>query len=162
MEKSLESQWSNLLEELEDQGKVNSHDWLQAIDHVRKTQAGRQMSDEEISLLAKASPSVETFLNITREIFKVSRSHPHKRPGIEILLEHVDNSDYSLMDWVYSYEYLNKWLDQENKETDLLTKLGYLQCCAMSQESSDILRTLKSICHEMLENHGFELAKPKS
>ena len=124
--------------------------------------AEKQLSDEEISLLAKACGNIDVFLRISKDLFKVSRTHPHKRPGIEIFLEQVDNSDYALSDWILSYEVINSWLKDRQMEADFLTKLGYLQCCGMSQETSDILRTLQSICEEMLSNHGFELAKPIS
>ncbi len=158
-----QSDWSQLFSELSlSLSAEEEKAWDQALKHVRRSHTEKSLSDESIFHLAKASPSIEVFLKFAQLIFISGRSHPHKRPGMEILLDYVDNSDYSLEDWILAHEIIDSWLEERGLKAEFLTKLGYLQCCALSQESSDILRTLQSISQEMLENHGFELADKKS
>ncbi len=78
-----------------------------------------------------------------------------------ILFQKVDESDFSLIDWVDSLVMLHRWLDRQGLILSPRDSLGYISCAAKSVEDSSLLNHLPSLVHDFLEQYGCELAVKK-
>ena len=79
----------------------------------------------------------------------------------KILFQEVDESDFSLTDWVDSLAMLYRWLDQKGLVLSPRDSIGYISCAAKSVENSSSLSHLPSLVHDFLEQYGCELAVKK-
>ena len=77
------------------------------------------------------------------------------------LLREVDESNFSLNDWVESLTVLNRWLDTKGLTLSSANCLGYVSCAAESVGDHSSLNHLPSIVSEFLEQYGCELAVAK-
>jgi hypothetical protein len=74
------------------------------------------------------------------------------------LLEYVDNSDYSLRQWIESLRNLQVWLDTRGLEMSTEDELGYISCAGESAGAGSNLSHLPSLVTDMLETYGCERA----
>ncbi len=75
---------------------------------------------------------------------------------VQLLIENVDESDYSLADWVEALLAFETWLEGQGESRRLVSKMvGYVHCCMMI--SSPVLPSpsLKVILIETLTEYGF-------
>ena len=79
----------------------------------------------------------------------------------QTLLQNVDESDFSLIDWAESLVALDEWLDQKGLALSTMDRLGYISCAAKSVSNSSIMSHLPSLVHDFLEQYGCELAVKK-
>ena len=77
------------------------------------------------------------------------------------LFQEVDESNFSLADWLDALSVLYKWLDQNGLNLPCQDGLGYISCAAKSVEGSSILIHLPSLVHDFLDQYGCELAVKK-
>lgn len=77
------------------------------------------------------------------------------------LFQEVDESNFSLADWLDSLSVLYKWLDQNELNLSCQDGLGYISCAAKSVGSDAILSHLPSLVHDFLDQYGCELAVKK-
>lgn len=75
------------------------------------------------------------------------------------LLEAVDDSDYSLADWVEALDAFVHWLEQRGESRrPWQGMLGYIHCCAAMATAPGIgLANLKVIVNQTLIEFGFQL-----
>lgn len=79
----------------------------------------------------------------------------------DALLESVDESDYSLRDWVEALRELGHWLDGRNMKMKLMDQIGYMSCAAASAGAGANLSHLPSLLNDMLQTYGCERAVKK-
>lgn len=73
------------------------------------------------------------------------------------LFEKVDESDYSLADWVEALVVFEQWLVEKNiPDRPVGAMLGYIHCCTMMNAPQVSLPSLKVIVHQSLIDYGFE------
>lgn len=77
------------------------------------------------------------------------------------LLQEVDESSFSLSDWLDSLDILYYWLNQRALVLSLHEGLGYVSCAAKSVGNSSSLVHLPSLVYDFLEQYGCELAVKK-
>ena len=77
------------------------------------------------------------------------------------LFQEVDESGFSLADWVESLLVLYKWLDEKELTLSPQSGLGYISCAAKSVDSSSTLIHLPSLIDDFLEQYGCERAVEK-
>ena len=76
---------------------------------------------------------------------------------IDMLLEQVDGSDYSLADWVAALGEFDSWLGGRSRtERPIGEMLGYIHCCTLMQSPGLSLPILKVIVYQALTEFGFE------
>ena len=86
------------------------------------------------------------------EFFKKSPSFK-----AEELFEKVDESDYSLQDWVEAIVVFDAWLAEKGTAARPVSEmLGYIHCCTMTNAPQISLPSLKVIVNQSLNNYGFE------
>ena len=102
----------------------------------------------------------------TTTLEKICAGYPMLQKQIEnsdlawqkALFEKVDESDFSLVDWVDSLNALYHWLERGGLTLTLQDGLGYVSCAAKSVGSSSTLNHLPSLVHDFLDQYGCELA----
>ncbi len=140
---------------------INSKDsekdlWSKSIESARNIIHTRDMSDDELIKIAMNSNNAISFNVVIKLIYKFTRSNPNGHKGVECFFNSVDESPYSLSQWIEAVEYFSNWLDTNQRTTPWPTLLGYLSCCSESPENKNIKHNLKSLLKDMLEVYGYE------
>jgi hypothetical protein len=83
--------------------------------------------------------------------------------GLDGLLESVDESDYSLADWVEALTAFDVWLGEKGETRRPLAGMrGYIHCCTFTNSAQLSLPILKVIVIEALTEFGFDaLSEPQ-
>lgn len=77
--------------------------------------------------------------------------------GSEELLDAVDDSDYSLADWVGAFVAFDKWLEEKGEKRRPLAEMcGYIHCCTYTNSPHLDLPILKVIVIKALTEFGFD------
>ena len=79
----------------------------------------------------------------------------------EQLFEMVDESEFSLRDWVESLLIVGHWLDSHTLKMPLSDQLGYVSCSVDAVGSSGPYTELPVIVRQMLDAYGCERADEK-
>lgn len=74
-------------------------------------------------------------------------------------LEDVDDSPFSLRDWISALRILGSWLDARKLTLSLQDQIGYVSCAAESAGASANLTELSALVDEMLTAYGCERAE---
>jgi hypothetical protein len=80
------------------------------------------------------------------------------RDSVHALLEAVDESPYSLRQWVDAFVVLGQWLDARNSRASFQDQLGYLGCACEAAGAGANLTPLSVVVSEMLDDYGFDCA----
>lgn len=73
------------------------------------------------------------------------------------LFEDVDQTDYSLGDWVEAMAGFDAWLEAENvKSRPFSEMVGYIHCCTMAAPQTISSPNLKVIVIQSLTEFGFD------
>ena len=76
---------------------------------------------------------------------------------LESLLDLVDESDYSLADWIEAFVEFDRWLDSKGEARRPLTGMrGYIHCCTFMNPLSLSSPNLKVIVVKALTEYGFD------
>lgn len=70
------------------------------------------------------------------------------------LLREVDESNFTLTDWVEALIAFDKWLDRNGLTLSLQDRLAYISCAAKSVGNHATLSHLPSLVQEFLEQYG--------
>ncbi|MDF1739982.1 MAG: hypothetical protein P1U86_12545 [Verrucomicrobiales bacterium] len=82
-----------------------------------------------------------------------------KCPGsdLALLFEAVDETDYSLPDWIAALLAFDRWLDENGTSNRPFSQmLGYINCCTQINPPNVSLASLKVIVYESLIEFGFD------
>lgn len=79
----------------------------------------------------------------------------------DTFLEYVDDSAFSLRDWIDALRCLGHWLDARSLTMQLEDQIGYVSCASMAVDVSANLTHLPSLVDDMLETYGCERAVEK-
>lgn len=81
--------------------------------------------------------------------------------SVRALLDAVDESAYSLRQWVDAFILVGQWLDARGLRASFQDQLGYLSCACEAAGAGGNLTTLSGIVAEMLDSYGFDSAAKK-
>lgn len=130
--------------------------WSKSIENARSIIHTRDMSDNELVKIATESSSLDSFNTVIKLIYLFTKSNPNGHQALSDLFNSVDNSPYSLGEWISAIFEFSNWLDKNERKSPWPTMLGYLGCCSESPENKDIKHSLKDLLKEMLETYGYE------
>lgn len=77
---------------------------------------------------------------------------------LELLLSSVDESSFTLRQWVDALMVLSQWLEVRRLSLSVEDKLGYVCCAAEAVNGSASVATLPAAVDEMLESYGCDRA----
>lgn len=140
-------------------GDVNlANLWQQSLAFARASLSITVLNDQQLTTIAMNSATVDDFNLIAKSLYQCSKTHPDPGRGVKDFFQHVDDSDYSIEDWIKAIAIFHQWLKQEKLKSDFLTMLGYLACCSVSPENKTHKRDLCGLLQEMLDQYGFQAA----
>ncbi|WP_146209367.1 hypothetical protein [Coraliomargarita sinensis] len=84
------------------------------------------------------------------------------RESVRALVDAVDESPYSLRQWVDAFIVVGQWLDARGLRASFQDQLGYVSCACEAAGAGANLTTLSGVVTEMLDDYGFESAVEQS
>ena len=73
------------------------------------------------------------------------------------LFEEVDQTDYSLADWIAALLEFDRWMDEKHiSNRPFRQMLGYINCCTQINPPNVSLASLKVVVYEALTDFGFD------
>lgn len=82
-------------------------------------------------------------------------------PDLEELIGSVDDSDYSLADWIDALDAFDRYLSSNNVQVrDFPKMLGYIRCCVLMPRGIAELPSLQDVVNQYLMEFGFDAARP--
>ncbi len=80
-------------------------------------------------------------------------------PALKKLFEQVDQSDYSLSDWIKALLIFDQWLDDKKIQgRPVASMLSYIHCCTLTLSDNLAPPDLARLTNEMLKLYGFDAA----
>ena len=80
---------------------------------------------------------------------------------VRALLERVDESPYSLSNWIDAFIVVRQWLDARGLQAAFQNQLGYVDCGCEAAGAGANLTLLPDLVREMLDSYGFDCAQPE-
>jgi len=77
------------------------------------------------------------------------------------LVDAVDESPFSLRQWVEALVVMGEWLQSHRYAADLDDQIGYIGCACASVRTNPVEESLPFLVEEMLAEYGFDRANPK-
>lgn len=129
-------------------------DWLQAIEWAAERDSVLELTDGEFVTLVKHASSVVHYRQVI-EWFEFHKSEGNgERTGFDLLLECVDESSFSLTDWMKALNTFHHWSQENSVIATLERALGYIQCS--SQELNNVGGDLAATVRTHLESQGLQ------
>lgn len=80
-----------------------------------------------------------------------------ENPDLDALFEEVDQSDYSLPDWISAFLTFDRWMTEQKREArPFRGMMGYIHCCTLMNATQVSLASLNVIVGEALTDYGFD------
>ncbi len=131
-------------------------DWIMSLESARQSLKFVEIDYQSLEYLALASRSPGQFTVVVRLIYQYGKSHPHGELISDVILGYVNESPFSLSDWLDAIEYFNGWLEKNGRKIDFLPMLKYLECCIAAPDAKESGQTLGALIQDMLNVIGYE------
>lgn len=131
-------------------------EWLAVLETARQSLKLVDIDYPSLEQFALASRNPKDFTSLVRLIYQYGRSHPFGEEISDVLFSYVNESPFSLSDWIEALAYFYGWLDRNRRPIDFLSMLEYLQCCVASPDAREMGQTLSALVRDMLEVAGYE------
>lgn len=129
--------------------------WSEALQQCEALSAAAVLNERAFTMLADAAQSPRQLDILAEMLQKHQQDNPEANLGFSLIAKHVDDSPYSLADWVESLEFFHDWLAQSSRPSPGLgALLGYLECCAQAGSSAPPGYPLQSLLEDMLARYG--------
>jgi hypothetical protein len=147
---------SGLAQGLSQQSGEPTSAWEAALRAARQSLSERELSDEELEELARASEKTERFVTITRLLYQYAHAFPGSKRGYLLFVESANQSPFGLNDWLAALHLLHAWAVEQGRRIEFKHLREYLVCCIYSPEAATPGITLREIVAEMLHFAGYE------
>ncbi len=139
----------------------SGHEWQAALDNAKAMTEKFGFEASALCSLAEASASPRRFQLMIDALAVHQASHlDDKKDGWDLLVENVDESPFTLSEWLEAWELFNDWLGKRNRRANFINILGYLACCGQYLEGKAVFPAFCDLLEEMLEEYGFEGSEP--
>tara|TARA_R110002096_G_scaffold19639_14_gene65389 strand:- start:2447 stop:2803 length:357 start_codon:yes stop_codon:yes gene_type:complete len=113
------------------------------------------MGDLEAGQLETIRHAISDDANLSKEFKNFLDSADDA--NLDLLFEEVDQSDYSLRDWIEALVAFYHWIQARNKgPAPYREMIGYTNCCTLMNAAGVSLPPLKVIVLQALSDYGFE------
>lgn len=136
--------------------------WKESLQFARSSLSVAVLDDRQFEKLALNSQSISAFNLLAKYLYQSAKTQPDSSRGVTALFQQVDDSIYSLKEWIEAIAFFHEEVEKRGQKTDFLTLLGYLRCCALSPENKTRKRSFCELISEMLDDYGFEAGLPKT
>lgn len=147
----------DLAQEQAKRTQASCDDWLVVLNNAKSCLAKSSFGASAQRSLAEASASPRQFQLMADALAEHNLSgSDDKKDGWPLLVENVDESPYTLNEWLEAWEFFHHWLQNRNRRASFSNRLGYLACCGQYLEGKAIFPAFIVLLEEMLEGYGFE------
>lgn len=136
--------------------------WKESLQFARSSLSVAVLDDKQFEKIALNSQSIAAFNLLAKYLYQSAKTQPDSSKGVTALFQQVDDSVYSLKEWIEAIAFFHEEIEKRGQKTDFITLLGYLRCCALSPENKTRKRNFCELISEMLDDYGFEAGLPKS
>ena len=95
----------------------------------------------------------EIYPDQKRQLFKYFRHQPN---ALEVFVSMVDESDYSLSEWLDALTMMTEWLTEKSQIMSLSDQIQYLNCAREIIEQGAHWDNVSSAIRSILEQYGCE------
>ena len=115
------------------------------------------LPDRDLQLLRKACASPQSWQKLENLILHLDEDSLNQFTGN--LYELVDQSDFSLNDWIEALLTFDQWLNEEKISIrPVANMISYIHCCTLTLSDTLTPTDLAQLTYEMLKQHGFDAA----
>jgi hypothetical protein len=129
---------------------------MKALESARLSLKFIDIDYKSLEILALASRSPAHFTVLSRLIYQYGKSHPNGDQISDVILGMVNNSPFSLPDWIEAIDHFNTWLAENHRKVDFLPMLKYLECCIAAPDARESGQTLTALITDMLNVSGYD------
>lgn len=148
--------WKRILKLKIKETKYTENEWIKAFDLLPQIRHRLKIEDHEIKTLVDHISSPKQFQFVLEIFHNFDSYHQQKNRAYLVFAKHIDNSRYSLTEWVEALESIYLWLENKNKSANFDFVLQYLSCSAQAVENKAILPSFSQLVDEMLNSYGFD------
>ena len=130
--------------------------WFKTLESARTSLKNDMLSDEALEAIARASKSPEKLMVLMRLIYQFTKKHPNDAPIVEQIFRRVNNTQYSLSDWIDAIAYFHSWLTERKLKIDLQPMIRYLTCCTEAPDAAKSGHALVALAEDMLATYDYE------
>lgn len=134
---------------------IETSEKTRAFENARASVSNKDISDEELFKILSSCATLEQFAIIFQYLFKAFKSHPDGHGVVTKFFKMVDNSSYSLSEWIETIEIFHTWLNSQKRQTEFLKMIGYLQCSDLAPDNLEIKHEFKDLVSDMLKTYGY-------
>jgi len=125
--------------------------WLAAFERI----GSLCLPEQAVDLLSRECRS-PTLLSRMADLMASRSTGNDAHYSFGLLLAAVDNSPFSLRDWLVALETFIVWLDHKDRRAEFSALIGYLECCSSAAAARSPRANLSATLAEMLDTYGFE------
>ena len=129
--------------------------WVKHITHVREALPVKEIKDRDLIILIDSCDSPEKLNLMSKIIYNYSKTHASNKKAINLLFKHVDDSIYTLKDWIDAIEVFCKHHFINDIKVNFIKMLGYIFCCNDFSEEKKFQQLLPELVKEMLDKYGY-------
>lgn len=128
-------------------------DWHKSIEWAATATSLSNLTDGEFVFLIKQAHSQATYQTVV-ELLEQYEALKTEDSGHDLLVRFVDDSSFSMREWMAALHQMSQWLKARGQSADLARSLGYIKCCTQSAGGSEV--DLPSYVVDMLDQFGLE------
>ena len=149
----------DIAQKKEGQGKGVAKDWLGAFECGRVNLRFLSASPEELERVALACATPEQMNLMVRLLYQYARIDPYDMGPIVMMERFVDQSPFSLGEWIEGVQLVHQWLEREGREENLKVILNFLRCCVELPDVKSLNENFPNLVSSALEIYGVEKDK---
>ena len=131
-------------------------DWVSALERHLPDLKAAIKEEGSIALVVASCASLSQLTLISKALSHHSGTSSLSSNRFEELVRRVDESPYTLSEWIAAWETFNVWLERNNRRSDFLNALGYLDCCVEYIRPAPFQPTFPELVATMLDEYGYE------
>lgn len=118
---------------------------------------GAKIDPDAFLMIAHNSSSASQFLVFMEALSRYAKENPYGENAFNLVAHYIDQSNYSIKDWVDAIDYFYNWLSTHYQQASLTTILGYISKCAENEKSSKRNNSkFIEIIDKVLGTYGFQ------
>jgi hypothetical protein len=140
----------------EEESNIPKEDWLKILESAKRNMKFNGLGLKEIEELAISSADTSRLNYMLRLFYEACKNNINETTAYEELSESIQNSSFSLTDWIDSFYCISEWCSKRNLKIGFRSMLSYIICASESSDSRSLSINLSSLVLEMLEEHGID------
>lgn len=136
---------------------IDRVEWAKVLEMVKSQAKFLNLGFNDIEKLVESSATPHQLMVVIRLFYEYSKNQVQEDSAFETLIDLVDESSYSLSDWIEGIELFAHWLAKEGRKTHFKSMLEFLICACEAPDTQSA--AFKDVIQDFLEVHGFDEEK---